>query len=143
MKPHIYNWSLLFIFRMQNDSAERKANENRRWEFEYKFFEICSKPFSYQFLMLALMQACRHAKLLQSCPTLYDPIWTVAGQAPMSMGFSRQEYWSRLPFSSPGNPVNPGIEPTSPVSPALQVDALPLHHWGSMTITMIKITMNR
>ena len=101
MKPHIYNWSLLFIFRMQNDSAERKANENRRWEFEYKFFEICSKPFSYQFLMLALMQACRHAKLLQSCPTLYDPIWTVAGQAPMSMGFSRQEYWSRLPFSSP------------------------------------------
>ena len=74
MKPHIYNWSLLFIFRMQNDSAERKANENRRWEFEYKFFEICSKPFSYQFLMLPLVQAYRHAKLLQSCPTLYDPM---------------------------------------------------------------------
>ena len=39
-------------------------------------------------------------KLLQSCPTLCDP-WTVAHQAPPSMGFSRQEYWSGLPFPSP------------------------------------------
>ena len=40
------------------------------------------------------------AKSLQSCPTLCDP-WTAACQAPLSMGFSRQEYWSRLPFPSP------------------------------------------
>ena len=73
-----------------------------------------------------------------SCVRLFVTLRTIGHQAPMSMGFSRQEYWSRLPFSSPGNPVNPGIEPTSPVSPALQVDSLPLHHWGSMTITMIK-----
>ena len=37
--------------------------------------------------------------------------WTVANQAPTSMGFSRQEYWSGLPFSSPGDLANPGIEP--------------------------------
>ena len=45
--------------------------------------------------------------------------WTVALQAPLSMGFSRQEYWSGLPFPSPGDLPNPGIKPASPVSPAL------------------------
>ena len=45
--------------------------------------------------------------------------WTVARQAPLSMGFSSQEYWSGLPFSSPGDGPDPGIKPVSPVSPAL------------------------
>ena len=57
----------------------------------------------------------------QSCPTLTSP-WTEACQAPLSMRFSRQEYWSGLPFPSPGHPPNPGMEPCSP---ALQVDSLP------------------
>ena len=48
--------------------------------------------------------------------------WTVSHQAPPSMGFSRQEYWSGLPFPSPGDLPNPGIEPGSL---ALQTDALP------------------
>ena len=47
--------------------------------------------------------------------------WTVAHQAPPSMGFSRQEYWSGLPFPSPGDLPNPGIKPRSPT---LQADAL-------------------
>ena len=58
--------------------------------------------------------------LAQSCPTLCNP-WTVAHQAPLSMGFSRQEYWSGLPFPSPGDLPDPGIKPRSP---ALQEDAL-------------------
>ena len=41
-------------------------------------------------------------------------LWTVARQAPLSMGFSRQEYWSGLPFPSPVDLLNPRIEPTSP-----------------------------
>ena len=45
--------------------------------------------------------------------------WTVARQAPVSMGFFRQEYWSGLPFPSPGDLLNPGIEPTSLRSPVL------------------------
>ena len=45
--------------------------------------------------------------------------WTVAHCAPLSMEFSRQEYWSGLPFPSPGNLPDPGIEFTSLVSPAL------------------------
>ena len=52
---------------------------------------------------------------------LFATPWTLARQAPLSMGFSRQEYWSWLPFPSPGDLPNPGIEPESP---ALQVDAL-------------------
>ena len=59
-------------------------------------------------------------EVAQSCPTLCDP-WTVACQASPSMGFSNQEYWSGLPFPSPGDLPNPGIEPGSP---ALQADAL-------------------
>ena len=50
---------------------------------------------------------------------LFATPWTIACQAPLSMGFSRQEYWSGLPFPAPGDLPNPGIEPTSPVSPAL------------------------
>ena len=57
--------------------------------------------------------------------------WTVARQAPLSMGFSGQEYWSGVPCPPPGDLPDPGIEPASPVSPALQVDSLPLSHWGS------------
>ena len=46
-------------------------------------------------------------------------LWTVACQAPLSLGFSRQEYWSGLPFPPPGGLPNLGIEPTSPMSPVL------------------------
>ena len=52
-------------------------------------------------------------------------LWTVAGQVPLSMGLSRQEYWSGLPCSPPGSLSNSWIEPASPVSPALQADSLP------------------
>ena len=49
--------------------------------------------------------------------------WTVAHQAPLSMGFPRQEYWSGLPFPSPGDPPDPGMEPSSPACRWI------LHHW--------------
>ena len=48
--------------------------------------------------------------------------WTVSCQVPLSMEFSRQEYWCGLPFPSPGDLPNPGIEPVSPTSPALAED---------------------
>ena len=57
----------------------------------------------------------------QSCPALCDPM-DCSHQAPLSMGFSRQEYWSGLPFPSPGDLHDPGIKPGSP---ALQADSLP------------------
>ena len=60
--------------------------------------------------------------------TLVTP-WTVAYHAPLSMGFSKQEYWSELPFPSPGDLPDPGTEP---MSLAWQVDSLPLSHLGSL-----------
>ena len=62
---------------------------------------------------------------------LFVTLWTVAFQAPLSMGFSRQEYWSGLPCPLPEALLSPGIKPASHVSPALQADSLPLSHRGS------------
>ena len=56
---------------------------------------------------------------------------TATHQAPLSLGFSRQEYWSGLPFSSPGDLPNPGVEPGSP---ELQADSLPYEPPGKPTI---------
>ena len=68
-----------------------------------------------------------HAHLL-SCVQLFATSWTLARQAPLSMGFPRQEYWSGLPFPSPGDLPHPGIELVSLVAPALQAYSLPLGH---------------
>ena len=69
-----------------------------------------------------------------SCVRLFATLWTVAHQAPLSMGFSRQEYWSGLPCPPPGDPPNPGIEPTSLMSPALAA--------GFFTTSAILETLN-
>ena len=59
--------------------------------------------------------------IAKSCSSLVTP-WTAACQAPLSIGFARQEYWGGLPFPSPGDLPDPGIKPGSPV---LQADSLP------------------
>ena len=74
--------------------------------------------------------ACVRAQSLQSCQLFATP-WTVASQTPLSMGFSRQEYWSGLPCPPPGDLPDPEIEPASPASLALHADSLPLSHKGS------------
>ena len=115
------------------------------------------------------MRACVHALSLQSCLTFCDPVdRTVALQAPQSMGFSRQEYWSGLPSPPPGDLPNPGVEPRSPRplshqrsprtlewvaypfsrgssrpgietgSPALQVDSLPAELPGTPTEKLLQ-----
>ena len=65
---------------------------------------------------------------------LFETLWAVAYQAPLSIGFSRKEYWSGLPCPPPGDLPDPGIKPVSPespVAPALEADSLPLSHWES------------
>ena len=66
-----------------------------------------------------------HPQLL-SYVQLFATLWTVACQAPLSMELSRQEYCSGFPFSPPGGLPDSRIKPVSPVSPALQMDSLPL-----------------
>ena len=65
---------------------------------------------------------------------LFATLWTIAHQSPLSMGFSRQEYWSGLPHPAPGDFPNPGIEP---LSPALLAGSLPSEPWGKPRISPI------
>ena len=67
------------------------------------------------------MHVCAGGLVVKLCLTLVTP-WSVVGQAPLSIGFPRQERWSGLPFPSLGDLPNPGIKPRSP---ALQADSLP------------------
>ena len=77
----------------------QEENKNGRWFLDPKHpnFGQC----------LSSVQSLSHVQL-------FVTLWTVAHQAPLSMGFSRQEYWNRLPLPSPGDLPDPGIEPKSP-----------------------------
>ena len=70
-----------------------------------------------------------------SCVQLSATPCTAAHQAPLSMGFSRQEYYSGLPCPPPGDLPDPGIEPWSPT---LQADSLPLSHQGNPMMSTMK-----
>ena len=72
-------------------------------------------------------RACQVASLVSDCATL----WTLAYQPPLSMGFSRHEYWNGLSGPPAGDLPDPGMEPASSVTPAMQEDSLPLSHQGS------------
>ena len=74
---------------------------------------------------------CCCVQLLSRIKLFVTP-WTLVLQAPLSMNFFRRENWSGLPFPSAEDLPNPGTEPTSPVSPALQVYSLALSNQGSL-----------
>ena len=76
---------------------------------------------------------CYLNKWLQSCH-LFEALWAVACQAPLSIGFCRQEHWSGLPSPSPGDLPDPGIELRSP---ALQADSLPCESPGKPPNTVL------
>ena len=78
------------------------------------------RPVTKDQIIKGLSESEKKVLVSQSCLTLCYPM-TVAHQAPLSIGFSRQEYWSGLLLPSPGDLPNPGIEPRPP---ALQVDSL-------------------
>ena len=81
-------------------------------------WQVGSLPLSHLGSLSAVPAAAAAAESLQSCLT-FAALRTVAHQAPLSMGFSRQEYWSGLPCPPPGDLPDPGIEPASLMSPAL------------------------
>ena len=76
-------------------------------------------PFIYKTKTISKQQCMTHTVSVLSHIWLFATALTAACQAPLSMGFPRQEYWSGLPFPSPGDLSNPGIETRSPVAPAL------------------------
>ena len=71
-------------------------------------------------MSLIILQCVYVCAQLLSCVRLFATPWTVACQAPLSKGFSRQEYWSGLPFPTPGDLPDSVIEPESPLSPELE-----------------------
>ena len=76
---------------------------------------------------------CGQRVCILSCVWLSVTPWTVAHQAPLLMGFPRQEYWCGLPCPPPEGLPDPGTELASLAFPALQMDSLPLSHWGCLT----------
>ena len=85
----------------------------------------------------------------RACSVLSDSaaLRAVAQQAPLSMGFSRQEYWHGLSFPPPGDLPDSSIKPTSPVSPALLADSLPVEplRWADIKVNVLirrKIRLN-
>ena len=89
------------------------------------------------YLIHKIIHVC--AKSLQSCPTFCDPMDCSPREAPLSIGFSRQEYWSGLPFPSPGDLPDPGIESTACEAPALHAGSLPLSHQGSQRVVFFGV----
>ena len=83
-----------------------------------------------QQIFVILFSKCYVYVLCSVDSVVYDSVtlWTIAHQAPVSMEFSRQEYWSGLPCTPPGDPLDPGIKSSSS---ALQVDSLLLSHLGN------------
>ena len=95
-----------------------------RWIWHY----LVSWTFTFSESSPILLLKWSEVKSLSRVRLFVTP-WTVAHQAPLSMGFSRQEYWSGLPFPSPGDLPDPGIEPRSP---ALRTDALTSEPFGKV-----------
>ena len=97
------------------------------------------KTGTYAYKLFSIVPATSGGGLaIKLCLTLGTP-WTVACQSPLSLGFSRQEDWSELPFPSPRELPNPGIESESP---ALQADCLPTQLRGKPQTTSYHISLH-
>ena len=89
-----------------------------KWIYHYNAQIMMKKMFTEIWDPRCSIYSCSHAKFLRSCPTLCTS-WTMAHQAPLSLGFSRQEYWSGLPCAPPGDLPDPVIKLRFLMSPAL------------------------
>ena len=85
---------------------ERGLHAEIAWSSLTVIFRLVIGDLTSTILVILLYCSC-----VLSCIQLFVTLWTVVGQAPLSMGFSRQEYWSRLPCPFPGDLPNPGIKP--------------------------------
>ena len=114
------------------------GEEARAWADDTRLIKPCPSPatsalrLSRENLIVCKMQCRKYCTRRRAqCVRPFATSWTIACQAPLSMGFPREEYWSGLPLPLAGDLPVPGIEPSSPVSPALQADSLPPCHQES------------
>ena len=118
-KNHGINWLWIFTCKMQKWGFKPISLDFKAEEASWLTLKLCQQRFNHDNDGGGLVA--------KTCLTLVTP-WTIAFQAPLSMRFSRQEYWSGLSFPSPGDLPNPGIEPGSY---ALLVDSLLTELWGN------------
>ena len=98
-----------FIYQFSWATVSSYSSKQSKW---------CSKG---HFVDMIKVHTCMHTQSIRSCPTFFATLWTIAHQAPLSMGFSRLEYWSGLLCPPLGDLPIPGIQTASPAIPALQI----------------------
>ena len=131
---HHWGTSLLINYHLEADLALSLI-----WE--VKFYWHTARSFTDRFCLFLHYKelsnrdhmACVCMLTCFSHVQLFATLWTVACQDPLSLGFSRQKYWSGLPCPPPGDLPNPGIELVSSLSPALQKNSFPLAPPGKFT----------
>ena len=126
LAPLLYPSSLSFLSVLFSSSHKYLIISNAKHICHLCFFGTCQRGFLGSHILSSRLSrfsshACMHAKSLQSCLSVCDPM-----DCSLSMGFSRQECWSRLPCPPPGDLPDPGIEPTS----------LCLLHWQSGSLPL-------
>ena len=113
--------------------------------------KIGSEKLSNLLKVIQLVSGCGREKAICACSVMSDslwPPWSIACQGPLSMGFSPQEYWSRLPFSPLGDLPNPGIETTSPALAGRFFTAEPpgnhtiFSNWASRMLVFTSLSCN-
>ena len=109
-----WSWQPTPVFLPGKSHEQRSLAAYSPWDHkESDATERLNKQQQQQLLRNVHTASRSESEVAQSCPTFCDPMDSTLHQAPLSMRFSRQEYWSGLPFPSPGNLPNPGIEPRS------------------------------
>ena len=116
----------LLISWLQSPSAVILLVSILSTEENWFYLELDHSVFTFAAFFLSLLRL----PTLCVCVQLFATLWTVACQAPLSLGFSRPEYWSGLPCPSSGDHPNPGIKSMSPVYPALTGGFFTSEQWG-------------
>ena len=143
---YAWSWTCIFSDSPETGVISPEIKENESLISKVIFSGTRAQLESHLWLQSLLLPLGFPLDLLRACVRACSPfsrVWlfvtprTVVCQAPLSMGFSRQEYWSGLPFPSPGDFPDPGIKPRSPAAPALHTDSLPLSHGGSWDLLQL------
>ena len=132
---HTCGWHILGSNKLQiKNSVKKKKKQTKIQNVPKSKIWICRSLATVYGAFDWLYYVCLIA---QSCPTLCNPTDCIACQAPLSMGFSKEEHWSRLPFPCSRNLPDPGIKPVSPMFPALQGDSLLLSQQSWVVLGII------
>ena len=138
---------IIYVFYSNNNNNNNNSNrdfqclsqfQGRKHLWRQDKFLALKVQFNVSVVETVQNETLTEVKLLSRVRLFATP-WTVAYQTPLSLGFSRQEYWSGLPFPSPGDLPNPGIESGSPL---LQADALPSEPPGKLKQLIKRIAIS-